>query len=151
MDVELNAKVVGVDNTGVDIVDADGNEQRIRSRCKVWAAGVSASPLGKQLAEQSGGEVDRAGRVKVNEDLTLPGYPEVFVVGDMMALNNLPGVAQVAMQGGKYAAGQIVRRLRRGAGGPTVQVLRQGQHGDHFAIPCRRQRRQGGSPASSHG
>ena len=112
VDVELNAKVVGLDNTGVDIVDADGNERRIRSRCKVWAAGVSASPLGKQLAEQSGGEVDRAGRVKVNEDLTLPGYPEVFVVGDMIALNNLPGVAQVAMQGGKYAGRQIIRRLR---------------------------------------
>jgi NADH dehydrogenase len=112
VDVELNAKVVGVDNTGVDIIDADGNELRIRCRCKVWAAGVSASPLGKQLAEQSGAEIDRAGRVKVNPDLTLPGHPEIFVVGDMMALNNLPGVAQVAMQGGKYAAGQIVRRLR---------------------------------------
>jgi NADH:ubiquinone reductase (H+-translocating) len=112
VDVELNAKVVGVDNTGVEIVDADGNQRRIRSRCKVWAAGVSASPLGKQLADQSGGEVDRAGRVNVNEDLTLPGHPEVFVVGDMMALNNLPGVAQVAMQGGKYAARQIIRRLR---------------------------------------
>jgi NADH dehydrogenase len=112
VDVELNAKVVGVDNTGVDIIDADGNERRIRCRCKVWAAGVSASPLGKQLAEQSGAEIDRAGRVKVNPDLTLPGHPEVFVVGDMMALNNLPGVAQVAMQGGKYAAGQIARRLR---------------------------------------
>jgi len=112
VDVELNAKVVGVDNTGVDIVDADGQERRIRCRCKVWAAGVSASPLGKQLAEQSGAEIDRAGRVKVNPDLTLPGHPEVFVVGDMMALNNLPGVAQVAMQGGTYAARQIVRRLR---------------------------------------
>jgi NADH dehydrogenase len=112
VDVELNAKVVGVDNTGVDIIDADGNERRIRCRCKVWAAGVSASPLGKQLAEQSGAEIDRAGRVKVNPDLTLPGHPEIFVVGDMMALNNLPGVAQVAMQGGKYAASQIVRRLR---------------------------------------
>jgi NADH:quinone reductase (non-electrogenic) len=111
VDVELNAKVVSVDNFGVDIIDADGNERRIRSRCKVWAAGVSASPLGKQLAEQSGGEVDRAGRVKVNPDLTLPGHPEVFVIGDMMALNNLPGVAQVAMQGGKYAAEQIKRRL----------------------------------------
>ena len=63
VDVELNAKVVGVDNTGVDIIDADGNERRIRCR-KVWAAGVSASPLGKQLAEQSGAEIDRAGRVK---------------------------------------------------------------------------------------
>ena len=77
-----------------------------------WAAGVSASPLGKQLAEQSGAELDRAGRVQVNDDLTLPGYPEVFVVGDMMALKNLPGVAQVAMQGGKYAARQIIGRLR---------------------------------------
>src|SRR5215216_4569092 len=112
VDVVLNAKVVGVDNFGVDIIDADGNERRIRSRCKVWAAGVSASPLGKQLAEQSGAEIDRAGRVQVNDDLTLPGHPEVFVVGDMMALKNLPGVAQVAMQGGKYAARQIIRRLR---------------------------------------
>ena len=126
VDVELNAKVVGVDNTGVDIVDADGNERRIRSRCKVWAAGVSASPLGMQLAEQSGGEVDRAGRVKVNEDLTLPGYPEIFVVGDMMALNNLPGVAQVAMQGGKYAAGQIVRRLRGEPAGPPFKYFDKG-------------------------
>jgi NADH dehydrogenase len=73
---------------------------------------VSASPLGKQLGEQTGAEIDRAGRVNVNPDLTLPGHPEVFVVGDMMALNNLPGVAQVAMQGGTYAARQIVRRLR---------------------------------------
>jgi NADH dehydrogenase len=126
VDVELNAKVVGVDNTGVDIVDADGNQRRIRSRCKVWAAGVSASPLGKQLAEQSGGEVDRAGRVKVNEDLTLPGYPDVFVVGDMMNLNNLPGVAQVAMQGGKYAAGQIVRRLRGEPAGPPFKYFDKG-------------------------
>jgi NADH:ubiquinone reductase (H+-translocating) len=112
VDVELNAKVVGVDNSGVDIIDAEGKERRIRSRCKVWAAGVSASPLGKQLAEQSGAELDRAGRVNVNPDLTLPGHPEVFVIGDMMALDKLPGVAQVAMQGGKYVAGQITRRLR---------------------------------------
>jgi NADH:ubiquinone reductase (H+-translocating) len=126
VDVELNAKVVGVDNTGVEIIDADGKERRIPSRCKVWAAGVSASPLGRQLAEQSGSEVDRAGRVKVNEDLTLPGHPEVFVVGDMMALNNLPGVAQVAMQGGKYAAGQIVRRLRGEPAGPPFKYFDKG-------------------------
>ena len=112
VDVELNAKVVGVDNYGVDIIDGDGNQRRIRSRCKVWAAGVSASPLGKQLAEQSGAEIDRAGRVMVNPDLTLPGHSEVFVIGDLMALDKLPGVAQVAMQGGKYAARQIERRLR---------------------------------------
>jgi NADH dehydrogenase len=112
VEVQLNVKVVGVDNTGVDVIDPDGAQRRIPSRCKVWAAGVSASPLGKQLAEQSGAEVDRAGRVKVNEDLSLPGHPDVYVVGDMIALNNLPGVAQVAMQGGKHVADQIKRRLR---------------------------------------
>jgi NADH dehydrogenase len=63
------------------------------------------------LGEQSGAEVDRAGRVAVLPDLTLPGHPEVHVVGDMMSLNKLPGVAQVAIQGGRYAADQIKRRL----------------------------------------
>jgi NADH:ubiquinone reductase (H+-translocating) len=126
VDVELNAKVVGVDNEGVDIIDADGNQRRIRSRCKVWAAGVSASPLGKQLAEQSGGEIDRAGRVMVNPDLTLPGHPEIFVIGDLMALDKLPGVAQVAMQGGKYAAGQIVRRLRGEPAGEPFKYFDKG-------------------------
>src|SRR5918997_2912831 len=121
VEVQLNVKVVGMDNTGVDVIDPDGSQRRIPSRCKVWAAGVSASPLGKQLADQSGAEVDRAGRVKVNEDLSLPGHPEVYVVGDMIALNNLPGVAQVAMQGGKHVAGQIKRRLR---GEPTGQPFR---------------------------
>ena len=121
VEVQLNVKVVGVDNTGVDVVDPDGTERRIKARCKVWAAGVSASPLGAQLAEQSGAEVDRAGRVKVNKDLTLPGHPEVFVVGDMIALDNLPGVAQVAMQGGKFVAGQIKKRL---AGRPTGQPFK---------------------------
>ena len=62
----------------------------------------------------------------MNEDLTLPGHPEVFVVGDMMALNNLPGVAQVAMQGGKYAAGQIVRRLRGEPAGPPFKYFDKG-------------------------
>ena len=119
--MQLNVKVVGVDNTGVDVIDPDGTQRRIKSRCKVWAAGVSASPLGQQLAEQSDAEVDRAGRVKVNEDLSLPGRPEVFVVGDMIALNNLPGVAQVAMQGGKHVAGQIKKRL---AGQPTGQPFK---------------------------
>ena len=67
---------------------------------------------GETLAEQSGAALDRAGRIGVNPDLTLPGYPEVFVVGDMIALNNLPGVAQVAIQGAKYAAKEIKGRLK---------------------------------------
>jgi NADH:ubiquinone reductase (H+-translocating) len=108
--VQLGAKVVGLDETGIEVEDALGR-RRIESVCKVWAAGVQASPLGRQLAEQSGAGLDRTGRIEVQPDLTLPGHPEVFVVGDMMALDGLPGVAQVAIQGGRHAAGQIEARL----------------------------------------
>ncbi|HUR73319.1 MAG TPA: NAD(P)/FAD-dependent oxidoreductase [Sporichthya sp.] len=111
VDVQLDLKVVDVDGEGVTVEDKAGNRQRIDSYCKVWAAGVAASPLGRQLAEQSGAELDRAGRVKVQPDLTLPGHPEVFVVGDMATLNDYPGVAQVAMQGAKHAAKQITARV----------------------------------------
>ena len=111
VEVQLGAKVVGVDGTGIEVQDAHGRRRRIESVCKVWAAGVSASPLGVTLAEQSGAGLDRAGRIEVLPDLTLPGHPEVFVVGDMIALNGLPGVAQVAIQGGRHAAGQIKARL----------------------------------------
>ncbi len=75
----------------------------------MWAAGVEASPLATELAKATGAELDRAGRIAVLPDCTLPGHPEVFVVGDMMALNNLPGVAEVAMQGGLHAANTIMR------------------------------------------
>ncbi|WP_258726959.1 NAD(P)/FAD-dependent oxidoreductase [Cellulomonas sp. NS3] len=117
VEVMLDAKVVGLDGTGVDLEAPDGSRSRVEGRCTVWAAGVAASPLGARLAEQSGAETDRAGRVRVEPDCTLPGHPEVFVVGDLMALD-LPGVAQVAMQSGEHAAGQIRRRLR---GEPTGQ------------------------------
>jgi NADH:quinone reductase (non-electrogenic) len=111
VEVQLGAMVVNVDEQGIDVQDKDGTRRRINSSTKVWAAGVQASPLGKLLGERSGADVDKAGRVSVNPDLTLPGYPEVFVVGDMINLDHLPGVAQVAIQGGKYAAKEIKSRL----------------------------------------
>ena len=111
VEVWLNSMVTGVDPTGIEVKDAHGNTSRIASRCVVWAAGVQASQLGRQLAEQTGAAVDKAGRISVNGDLTLPGHPEVYVVGDMINLKNYPGVAQVAIQGGKYAAEQIQRRV----------------------------------------
>ena len=111
VEVQLGAKVVGVDGTGIEVEDGQGQRRRIESVCKVWAAGVSASPLGALLAQQSGAGLDRAGRIEVQPDLTLPGHPEVFVVGDMIALDGLPGVAQVAIQGGRHAARQIQARL----------------------------------------
>ncbi|MFD4367557.1 NAD(P)/FAD-dependent oxidoreductase [Rhodococcus sp. NPDC058521] len=107
IEIQLGAMVDDVDVDGLSVKDKDGTHRRIESQCKVWSAGVQASPLGKQLADQSDAEVDRAGRVQVNPDLSLPGHPNVFVVGDMMSLDKLPGLAQVAMQGGKYAANQI--------------------------------------------
>jgi NADH dehydrogenase len=111
VEVQLGAKVVGVDATGIDVEDPDGHRRRIEAVTKVWAAGVQASELGAQLAEQSGAEIDRSGRVLVGDDLTLPGHPEVFVVGDMASLKGYPGVAQVAIQGARYAADQVKRRL----------------------------------------
>ncbi len=112
VEVWLDEKVVDVDERGITVQDSSGKHNRIDSRTVVWAAGVRASGLGVTLARQSGAEVDRSGRVAVRPDCTLPGHPEVFVIGDMMTLNEYPGVAQVAMQQATYAAKEIRRRLR---------------------------------------
>jgi NADH dehydrogenase len=115
VEVELETKVVGVDATGIDVETKRG-KQRIGSMTKMWAAGVAAPPLAKKLGEAAGVPTDRAGRVRVNPDCSLPGHPEIFAVGDMMALEQmpgvqLPGVAQVAIQSGRHAADQVKRRL----------------------------------------
>jgi NADH:ubiquinone reductase (H+-translocating) len=112
VEMRLGTRVVGVDEGGVDIVDGDGETGRIEARTKIWAAGVQASPLGRLLADRAGAAVDRAGRVAVEADCSVPGHPEVFVVGDLMALDGLPGLAEVAMQSGHHSARTIVRRLR---------------------------------------
>lgn len=111
IDVRLQGMVEDVDESGVTVKYRDGSTQHIATRCVLWAAGVAASPLGRQLAEQSGAGLDRAGRVQVRSDLTLPGHDEVFVIGDMIALDDLPGVAQVAMQGAKFSAKKIRARI----------------------------------------
>ncbi|GAB3265668.1 NAD(P)/FAD-dependent oxidoreductase [Kineosporia babensis] len=126
VEVQLDVKVVNVDEDGLDVIDPDGSPRRIESRTKVWAAGVQASPLGKQLAEQTGAETDRAGRVMVEPDCTLPGHPEIFVIGDMMSLKRYPGVAQVAMQQGKYAGKTIANRLKGGAPLPEFEYFDKG-------------------------
>jgi NADH dehydrogenase len=111
VEIQLGAMVTNVDVDGLTVKDQDGHERRINAATKIWAAGVQASPLGKLLGEQSGAAVDRAGRISVEKDLTLPGHPEVHVVGDMISLNRLPGVAQVAIQGGRFAADAIKARI----------------------------------------
>jgi NADH dehydrogenase len=110
-------------NTMVTNVAADhvmvkfaGADERLATSTVVWAAGVEASPLGKALAEASGAKLDRAGRISVEPDLTLPGHPEIFVLGDMVSYTQdgkpLPGVAPVAIQQGRFVARLITARLR---------------------------------------
>jgi NADH dehydrogenase len=119
--VRLNTLVTDVQADRVTVRTGDHSET-IRAHTVLWGAGVEASPLAKALALASDAELDRAGRIIVQPDLTLPGHPEVFVVGDMVNYSYqggkpLPGVAQVAMQQGRYAADLIQRRLR---GAPPV-------------------------------
>ena len=116
VEVVLGSIVTDVDEDGIELRDKDGQIHRIESVCKVWAAGVKGSELGEILAEQSGGELDRANRVVVEPDLTLPGHPEVFVVGDMAAVPGVPGVAQGAIQGARHAAKTITARLTHAEG-----------------------------------
>ncbi|MEE3064428.1 MAG: NAD(P)/FAD-dependent oxidoreductase [Actinomycetota bacterium] len=111
VEIQLGAMVTDVDRNGITVKDSDGTIRRIESACKVWSAGVQASGLGSDLADQSAVELDRAGRVKVQPDLSVPGYPNVFVIGDMAAVEGVPGVAQGAIQGAKYVAGTIKAEL----------------------------------------
>jgi NADH dehydrogenase len=111
--------VVDVDGDGVTIENGAREErERIQSRTIVWAAGVTASGLAGRLAKLTGAESDRAGRVTVEPDLTLPGHPEIFALGDMVRIRAadgasvvLPGVAPVAMQQGRYVAKVVRARL----------------------------------------
>ena len=111
VEIQLNVRVTGVDESGIDLDTEDADLRRIEARTKVWAAGVQASSLGALLADAAKVQLDRGGKVPVMANCSLSGYPEVFVVGDMMSLDNLPGVAEVALQSGRHAAGEIERRL----------------------------------------
>ena len=112
VEIQLDSMVTNVDYLGVTVKHKEGGEQRIDCACKVWSAGVQASPLGTMIAEQSKGtETDRAGRVVVEPDLTVKGHPHVFVVGDLMAVPGVPGMAQGAIQGARYATKQIKHSL----------------------------------------
>jgi NADH dehydrogenase len=122
VEVQLNAMVTSVDYMGITIKEKDGAERRIECACKVWSAGVQASPLGKLIAEQSDGtETDRSGRVVVEPDLTVKGHPNVFVVGDLMAVPGVPGMAQGAIQGARYAT-KLIKRSLKGQDDPAARA-----------------------------
>ncbi|MCO8270373.1 NAD(P)/FAD-dependent oxidoreductase [Actinoplanes sp. TRM 88003] len=129
VEVRLGTRVTDVDAYGVKMETAEG-EERIEARTKFWAAGVAAPALAGRIAAATGAPTDRAGRIRVEPDLTVPGHPEIFVVGDLAA-TGLPGVAQVAMQGGTYAARTIARRL---AGKPAGKPFKYFDKGNMATI-----------------
>jgi NADH dehydrogenase len=112
VELHMGVRVTSVDDESV-VLERSGSagSERVEARTVIWAAGVEASPLAKMLATGSGATCDRAGRIEVRPDCTLPGHPEVFAIGDMASLDKLPGVAEVAMQQGLYAAKTIRRRI----------------------------------------
>src|SRR5262249_33577196 len=112
VEVRCGARVQHVDKDGLTF-EADGRAESIAAETVIWAGGVMASPMGKILATHTGAEIDKRGRVKVRPDLTIPNYPDIYVIGDLaLAMDAggkpLPGLAQVAMQGGSYAAKSIL-------------------------------------------
>ena len=127
--VRTDELVVGIDRHTVTLAKPDGTSARVPARTVVWAAGVAASSLAGMLGKATGAELDRAGRVTVEPDLTLPAHPEVLALGDMVRVRDakgeavlLPGVAPVAMQQGRYAARLVRARLRGKDAGPFRYV-----------------------------
>jgi NADH dehydrogenase len=116
VEVRCGAMVKNVDKDGLAI-DSGGRTDSIAAKTVIWAGGITASPLGKIVASHTKAETDKGGRVKVKPDLTIPSYPDIYVVGDLASAMDekgkpLPGVAQVAMQGGAYAAKAVLRRVK---------------------------------------
>jgi NADH dehydrogenase len=111
VELQLGSIVTGVDGEGLEVRDKAGTTVRHEAGTVLWAAGVEAPPVAEALAKATGAGQDRAGRIQVEPDLTIPGHPEISVVGDLMSLDKLPGVAEVAMQSGLYAGRRIRHRI----------------------------------------
>jgi NADH dehydrogenase len=134
--VRTGVRVVDSDACGVTFRKLDGGVDRITARTVLWAGGVTVTDFGRTLAARTGADTDRQGRLRVNPDLTIPGFPQIYVVGDLADVRDaegrmLPGVAQVAMQEGGYAARAIVRRLN---GPQDVKPFRYFDKGDLAVI-----------------
>jgi len=117
VELHMGSIVTHVDRGWVLVRDDAGEETRYDANTVLWTAGVEAPPVAAALAAATGAKCDRSGRIMVEKDLTIPGHPEISVLGDMMSLDKLPGVAEVAMQSGLYTG----HRLRRRAAGHMAE------------------------------
>jgi NADH dehydrogenase len=119
VELHMGSIATSVDGRGLDVRGRDGSTTRHDAGIVLWTAGVQAPPIAEALAEATGADRDKAGRIVVGDDLTIPGHPEISVVGDLMSLRQLPGVAEVAMQSGLHAGHRIRREAEgRPAAGP---------------------------------
>jgi NADH:quinone reductase (non-electrogenic) len=112
VELHLGSLVTGVDAHGLQVRDRDGALTRHAAGTVLWTAGVEAPPVAGTVAKAAGAEQDRTGRILVGKDLSIPGHPEILVTGDLMSLDKLPGVAEVAMQTGLYAGRKIRRQVQ---------------------------------------
>jgi NADH:ubiquinone reductase (H+-translocating) len=117
VELHMESIVTHVDGDGLTVRGRDGTETHYDARTVLWTAGVEAPAFATAVAKATGAEQDRAGRILVQDDLTIKGHPEISVVGDVMSLNKLPGVAEVAMQTGHYAGDRVRRELSGHPGG----------------------------------
>ena len=135
VEVKNGVMVKDIDREGLTIQTHDGT-QRLNARTVIWAGGVTVSALGRTVAKRTNADADRGGRIKVNADLSIPNYPDIYVIGDLALAQGpsgkpLPGVAQVAMQQGTYAAKAIVRKL---AGETEINPFKYFDKGDMAVI-----------------
>jgi NADH:quinone reductase (non-electrogenic) len=112
VEMHMGSLVTHVDADGLEVKDHEGNVTRYEAGNVLWTAGVAAPPLAKAVAQATGAEQDRAGRLVCGPDLSLPGHPDILVAGDMMSLDKLPGVCEVAMQTGLYAGHRITHEAQ---------------------------------------
>jgi NADH:ubiquinone reductase (H+-translocating) len=117
----MHSIVTGIDGTGLSVRAEDGTEERYDAATVLWTAGIAAPSVATAIAQATGAKQDRAGRIEVGPDLSIPGHPEILVTGDVMSLNKLPGVAEVAMQTGLYAGRRIKHDI---AGGRAAKPFR---------------------------
>jgi NADH dehydrogenase len=113
----MHSIVTAIDGTGLSVRAEDGTQTRYDAGTVLWTAGVAAPSVATAIAQATGAKQDRAGRIEVGPDLSIPGHPEILVTGDVMSLNKLPGVAEVAMQTGLYAG----RRIRHDVAGNATE------------------------------